>query len=243
MKKIGQEIISSVTELLFPASCLACGQPPEQFGKIMLCRSCLAEVRLIDRPLCKCCGRPFHEATGDEHLCGLCLKDHYHFDMARALVQYRPPITTIISRFKYHGQTTSLKSFQAIQQQLPGLTDLNQPDLIIPIPLHLKRLRQRGFNQALLLARALYPNHQQLIDFRVLERHRFTEPQTGLSGKIRRKNLKNAFRVKDEEVVKGKRVLLVDDVFTTGTTVNECAKVLKKAGSQEVQVLTIARVD
>ena len=163
--------------------------------------------------------------------------------MARALVRYQPPITTIISSFKYHGQTTSLKSFRTIQRQLPGLTKLNQPDLIIPVPLHLKRLQKRGFNQALLLARALYPHQHQLIDFKVLERHRYTEPQTGMSGKIRRRNLKNAFRIKDEEIVKGKRVLLIDDVFTTGTTVNECAKVLKKAGAKEVLVLTMARVD
>ena len=243
MKKFGHEIISSLMELLFPASCLACGQPPEQGNDVMFCRGCLSEVKLISEPLCTCCGRPFHKATGGDRLCGLCLTGHYHFDLARALVRYQPPITTIISSFKYHGQTTSLKSFQAIQQQLPGLTQLNQPDLIIPVPLHLKRLQQRGFNQALLLARAFYQNQHQLIDFRVLERHRYTEPQTGLSGKVRRKNLKNAFRVKDEEIVKGKRVVLVDDVFTTGTTVNECAKVLKKAGAKEVLVLTMARVD
>ncbi len=243
MEKIGQQIISSLMELLLPASCLACGQPPEQFSEIMLCQSCLSEVKLISGPLCRCCGRPFHKNTAGDHLCGLCLQGHYHFDMARALVQYHPPITTIISRFKYHGQTCSLKSFRAIQQQLPGLNVLNQPDLIIPVPLHFKRLQKRGFNQALLLARAFYPNHLQLIDFKVLERHRYTEPQTGLSGKIRRQNLKNAFRVKDKKIVAGRRVLLIDDVFTTGTTVNECAKVLKRAGAKEVRVLTLARVD
>ncbi len=243
MKKIGREIISSLMELLFPASCLACGQPPEQFSEIMLCRSCRAAVKLLSGPLCPCCGKSFHKNTGADHLCGLCLTGHYHFDMARALVKYSPPITTIISRFKYHGQTTSLKSFQAIQQQLPGLTELKQPDLIIPVPLHFKRLQKRGFNQALLLARAFYPDQCQLIDFKVLERHRYTEPQTGLSGKIRRQNLKNAFQVKDQEIVAEKRVLLIDDVFTTGTTVNECAKVLKRAGAREVLVLTMARVD
>lgn len=235
--------MSSLMGLLFPPCCLACGQPAEQDSPIMFCRSCRSEVKLLNGPLCDCCGRPFHEATGSNRLCDLCLTGHYHFNVARALLYYKPPITTIISRFKYHGQTTSLKSFRAIQQLLPGLTELNQPDLIIPVPLHPERLRKRGFNQALLLARALYPEHRRLIDFKVLERHRYTEPQTGLSGKIRRQNLKKAFRVKDEEVVKGKRVLLIDDVFTTGTTVNECAKVLKRAGAKEVQVLTMARVE
>jgi ComF family protein len=92
-------------------------------------------------------------------------------------------------------------------------------------------------------ARAFFPSQHHLIDFKVLERNRYTEPQTKLSGKKRRQNLKNAFQVNDKEVVKGKRVLLVDDVFTTGTTVNECAKVLKKAGAREVHVLTLARVE
>jgi ComF family protein len=164
--------------------------------------------------------------------------------VARALVRYRPPITTIISNFKYHGQTSSLKSFQAIHQQIPGLmTALGPPELIIPVPLHRQRLQERGFNQALLLARTFYPNHHHLINFLVLERHRYTEPQISMSGKMRRKNLKNAFRVTDRKVVEGKRVLLVDDVFTTGSTVNECAKVLKMAGTKEVQVLTLARVE
>ncbi len=243
MKKIGQEILSAIMELLFPASCQACGQPAAPFSEIMLCRSCLAEVRLIGGPLCPCCGRPFHKNSAEDHLCGLCLKGHYHFDTARALVHYRPPITTLISRFKYHGQTSSLKSFRAIQQQLPVLTELNQPDLIIPVPLHFKRLQKRGFNQALLLARAFYPDQHRLIDFKVLERHRYTAPQTGLSGKIRRENLKKAFQVRDRGIVAGKRVLLIDDVFTTGTTVNECARVLKRAGAREVQVLTLARVN
>ena len=243
MKILTKEIIKSLMELLLPASCLACGKPPEQFSEIMFCRNCLSEVQILTGPLCKCCGRQFHKATGGDHLCGLCLTDHYHFDLARALVQYHPPITTIISRFKYYGQTASLKSFYTIQQQLPGLTELKQPDLIIPVPLHRKRLQQRGFNQALLLARSFYPDQRHLINFKVLERYRYTEPQTNLSGKIRRANLKKAFRVKDKKVVAGKKVVLVDDVFTTGTTVNECAKVLKRAGAKEVLVLTMARVD
>jgi ComF family protein len=209
----------------------------------MLCRGCRAEVNLIRRPLCLCCGRQFPGATGGDHLCGLCLNDHYHFTRARALVRYHPPLTTIISRFKYHGQTSGLKSFQAIRRQVRSLDDLFQPEIIIPVPLHRQRLRKRGFNQALLLARAFYPEQLDLIDFKTLERHRYTEPQTSLSGKARRGNLKNAFRVTAGEKVTGKRVMLVDDVFTTGTTVNECAKVLKKAGAGEVQVLTLARVD
>lgn len=154
---------------------------------------------------------------------------------------YKPPLTTIISRFKYHGQTTGLKTFRALQLQ-SNQRPLTRPDLIIPVPLHRKRLRERGFNQALLLARTFYPEERRIIDFSTLIRQQHTAPQTGLSGKIRRSNLKKAFRITDKGRVTGKRVVLVDDVFTTGTTVSECARVLKRAGATKVDVLTLARV-
>jgi len=243
IRKLCQEITASLLELFLPAACPACGRPPDRDDGIMLCRTCLAEVKPITGPICICCGLPFDKNTGANRLCGLCLSGHYRFDYARALFHYIPPLTTIISRFKYQGQTCGLKSFQTIYQQLPDMKEVANPDLIVPVPLHRKRLRKRGFNQALLLARALYPDQHALIDFKVLERHRYTEPQTNLSGKARRRNLKNAFRVTDPDSVAGKRVLLIDDVFTTGTTVNECAGILKQAGAGKVLVLTLARVD
>ncbi|MDF1577616.1 MAG: ComF family protein [Desulfurivibrionaceae bacterium] len=244
MRKLGHEIAASLLELFLPASCLACGQPPVREERaVMLCRGCRNEIEPITEPLCTCCGQQFRNSGGGNHLCGLCLSDHYHFTMARALLRYTPPITKVISRFKYHGRTAALKTFRTLHEQIPVPGLIDRPDLIIPVPLHRKRLRERGFNQALLLARAFYPDHGSLIDFAVLERQRYTAPQTSLSGKARRQNLKKAFRVKNSEVVAGKRVLLIDDVFTTGTTVNECAAVLKKAGAKEVAVLTLARVD
>ena len=132
---------------------------------------------------------------------------------------------------------------EAIFNNHPCLSDIDQPDLIVPVPLHIKRLKKRGFNQALLLARIFFPEHHHLINFSVLQRKRNTSPQTGMDGKERRRNMKNAFVVVDERSVLGKAVLLIDDVFTTGTTVNECARVLKRSGAKEVKVLTLARVD
>lgn len=243
MKELAEKIRTSLVELLFPGSCLACGEAPESPSPVMLCPRCRAAVNLISGPLCRCCGKQFQKAAGSDHLCGLCLKGYYHFEVARSLISYRPPVTTIISSFKYHGQTTSLKSFRSFQLQSPSLTELKPPEIIMPVPLHRKRLQERGFNQALLLARTFYPDQHHLINFQILERARYTEPQTSLSGKRRRDNLKNAFLIKNWEKIEGKRIMLIDDVFTTGTTVNECARVLKKAGAKEVQVLTLARVD
>ncbi|MEN8142737.1 MAG: ComF family protein [Thermodesulfobacteriota bacterium] len=235
-------LVEALLDLLFPPTCISCGSHQIADSKIMLCQTCRGELEPISGPLCSCCGIPFTAATNNDHLCGLCLTNHFHFDRARAVLRYKPPLTEIISRFKYHGQRTGLKTFRALQQQSTHLTEPTHPELIIPVPLHRKRLQERGFNQALVLARTFYPDDRGIIDFLTLIRQRHTDPQTGLSGKARRRNLKNSFMVIDEEKVKGKRVILVDDVFTTGTTVSECARVLKKAGANKVDVLTLARV-
>ncbi|MDG4475500.1 ComF family protein [Thiovibrio frasassiensis] len=124
---------------------------------------------------------------------------------------------------------------------MPQLAAVAGADWIVPVPLHPKRLRERGFNQALLLARAFFPKDRR-ITHDLLVRTRVTEPQTRFNGKARRTNLKNAFGVVKPQHIPGKKILLIDDVFTTGTTVNECARVLKKAGAADVMVLTLARV-
>lgn len=162
--------------------------------------------------------------------------------MARALVIYREPISDVIHRFKYQGQTVSLKSFHTLFHDLVTIPEYLHPDLVVPVPLHPGKLRQRGFNQAVLLAEALYLENRELVNHAVLERVRKTAPQTGLSGKERRRNLKNAFQINKPEQVKNRTIVLVDDVFTTGTTVNECARILKKAGAKKVLVFTLARV-
>jgi ComF family protein len=118
-----------------------------------------------------------------------------------------------------------------------------EPDMVLPVPLHISRLRSRGFNQSLVLARACFPQWQDRIRVRLLVRNRATTPQTDLSGRARRNNLKNAFQVADKAEVAGRNILLVDDVFTTGSTVNECARVLKAAGCKRVEILTICRAE
>jgi len=123
------------------------------------------------------------------------------------------------------------------------LQDIDTPDIILPVPLHIKRLRQRGFNQALVLARRLFFDDRKKLRFNLLSRQADTASQTGLSGIERRKNLKNAFRVESPSKIAGRQILIIDDVFTTGSTVNECAKALKAAGAKRVDVLTICRAD
>ncbi|MDH5523954.1 MAG: ComF family protein [Desulfobulbaceae bacterium] len=231
----------STLDLLLPPSCLACGKPLSSAQKILFCASCAEQIPFITPPLCTCCGRPYPKAAGDNHFCGLCLTDKRYFDRARAIFIYEAPFKKIIHSFKYQGQTAGLAGFRLLKQQLPHLDEVDAVDLIVPVPLHKKRLQARGFNQALLLARAFFPKDGR-ITTELLLRPGWTEPQTSFNGQARRKNLKNAFFVQKPQQVTNKKILLIDDVFTTGTTVNECARALKKAGAAEVMVLTLARV-
>jgi ComF family protein len=242
VKQLLQDLRNSFLELLFPSRCLACRTAVAPGTLPLFCAACLARIELLSAPLCPGCGRQLPKAAGGPHFCGLCLSGHYHFNRARAVSLYTEPFTNVIHRFKYHGETWGLPSFKALLDALPEPAWAAAPDLILPVPLHPVKLRQRGYNQAVLLARAFFPSQRRLIRTNLLLRIRPTAPQTSLSGKARRQNLKKAFAVEDRQGVEGRRVLLVDDVFTTGTTVNECAKVLKKAGADEVDVLTLARV-
>ena len=120
--------------------------------------------------------------------------------------------------------------------------DFTDYSLIIPVPLHIKKLRERGFNQSLILADAIGKKWQIPVNFSLLKRHKFTLTQTGLNKKEREQNIKGAFEVSDKEKIAGRNIILIDDVYTTGATINECAKILIKAGAQKVAVLTLARV-
>jgi len=147
----------------------------------------------------------------------------------------------MISSLKFNGSLIGLATLAHLARNSEAIKNLTTPDMILPVPLHKKRLRQRKFNQAGLLASNCFPELQRIIRTDVLFRSRQTQPQTGLSGKERRKNLSKAFSLKKTPEVKGKNILLIDDVFTTGSTVNECAKVLRKAGAKQIEVFTLAR--
>ena len=156
------------------------------------------------------------------------------------MLLYDGPVAEAIHRFKYQGERAGLATFASFLRAAP--LDLAEPDAILPVPLHPSRLRQRGCNQALVLAQAFFPKAERRLDPGLLVRLRHTHSQTGMSGKERRQNLKNAFGVTTPAAVAGKSLLLVDDVYTTGSTVNECARILRRAGAARVEVLTLARV-
>ena len=183
---------------------------------------------------------------GPDHRCGQCLKEPPSFRRARAWAYYQrgkdapQPVSEAIQHFKYHRDLSVGKTL-AILAAVHYPFASESYDAIIPVPLHLERLRWRGFNQSLLLARAIGATHQIAVDPFLLERSRPTVPQTQLMGKERRTNVKGAFTVSATDHVKGKRMLVVDDVYTSGATVHECAQTLRHAGAQVVDVFTLAR--
>jgi ComF family protein len=177
----------------------------------------------------------------EDHLCGQCLQRQWHFGSARALGLYEGTIREAIHQLKYGGKAFLTKSLVGLLDKGYPFIDYPSYDLLVPVPLHRKRLRERGFNQALLLGSAVGRKMGVPCAGFALKKTRWSEPQIHLSPKEREGNVKGSFSVVDPEDIRGKRVLLVDDVMTTGSTVNECARELLKAGAEEVDVFTLAR--
>ncbi|MBF8250647.1 MAG: amidophosphoribosyltransferase-like protein [Deltaproteobacteria bacterium] len=163
------------------------------------------------------------------------MKRKRHFGWARGVLVYDDATAKAIHRFKYGHDTTFSRPLGSMMADYP----LESFDLIIPVPLHIKRLRERGFNQSLLLANAIGKRQRIPVDPYILKRIRWTVPQVNLTGRERKVNVRGAFEVCGD--VREKRILIVDDVYTTGATVSECSKVLKESGAKEVCVLTLSR--
>jgi len=231
-------LLAAVKDLVFPPHCLGCERPLASSRPPLLCPDCLAELAWIRSPRCSCCGLPFD--AGGDHLCGDCLAGNFAFDRARSLWRYQPPVSALILALKFKGQLTGIASLARLAAESESL-DLGEPDLILPVPLWLDRLRGRGFNQALVLARGCFPAWRKRIRVQVLARTRATPPQSSLSGEQRRQNLRRAFSLADPSAVAGRRILLVDDVFTTGSTLNECSRILRGAGAARIEAFTLAR--
>lgn len=237
-----------LVDWLYPPRCRACGSPIHGRDAEAFCSLCWSRVNLVSHPLCSICGRPFPDASGDDHLCGGCLAHPPQFERARSWACYprdespEHPLRHVVQRFKYGRKVSLGKPLGRLMAQgcKEFLTEC-RIDLIIPVPLHPKRLRWRGFNQAVLLARQVSRVNNVALDPFVLSRNRETPPQTQLAEDERRKNVRGAFMLHPEKSVHGKSVLLVDDVYTSGATVNECSRTLKAGGAKQVYVLTLAR--
>ena len=229
--------------LFFPPSCASCRAPLAygQAGK-MLCPECLSGVECVTSPRCNICGIPFSTSTGPDHLCVRCMEKPPSFDSARAVYVYKGTVRRLIHRVKFQGDGYALKCLCAMFRQAFIQHEMALDVPVIPIPLHRIRLRDRGFNQAVSLARRLFPAGQVQVE--LLERTRNTRPQMRLSVSERRVNIRGAFSVRGgghESLFKSAGVILFDDIMTTGSTADSAARELKKAGAQRVDVITVAR--
>ena len=215
-----------------------------------LCKGCLTGFCPVRSPVCTMCGIKFKSREDTDHLCGDCIQQPKKFYRARAAGLFTPGFIELVHKFKYAGRTKLALPFGVLMlaAYLRNWKP-NDIDLIVPVPLHRKRLRQRGFNQAYLLVSnwgriAVEMKIRPVdaaIEKKTLVRKRHTLPQTGLGRADRMRNIKKAFGIAEPDKIHNKRLLLVDDVYTTGATVNECAGVLLENGAARVDVLTLAR--
>jgi ComF family protein len=228
---------------LFPEDCRVCGKALTEISRIPVCGECLNEPQpLAAEYFCACCRTPFqnHFPLGEDGRCTLCRLGLRGFDAAYCFGAYEGTLRELIHLFKY-GRLRTLAG--PLGERLASAIPRDQRfDLIIPVPLHWRRRFQRGFNQAALLAARVARRYAVPVVVAV-RRRRATATQAGLSNAKRRANVAGAFEVRRPRAVAGRRILLVDDVMTTGATASACAAALKRAGARYVAVLTLARVD
>ncbi|ABQ28268.1 ComF family protein [Geotalea uraniireducens] len=233
----------ALIDILFPPLCHICKTFIPDAGDIHLCAGCREKLIPLNSPLCLVCGVPFATENGIDHLCGPCLSHPPAYAAARAALVFSGPVQDLVHRFKYGHKVHLCRPLGLLTAgHLAGFAAHVAADLVIPVPLHKKRLRWRGYNQAVLLGGILAKQWRLPLLRHNLRRVRWTEPQVNLAATERAENVRGAFAVTDKDAVAGKRVILVDDVYTTGSTVAECAKTLKCAGAEAVFVVTAARV-
>ncbi|HEX4209528.1 MAG TPA: ComF family protein [Candidatus Binataceae bacterium] len=232
---------------IYPPRCAACDCRLPLDGRRRVCPICIGRLEPLPEPLCAVCGVPIASAAGGEGWCGRCTESPPHFSRARAVARYRAGtdedaqmLPALIRRHKY-GLDQSLTHALAECLGNPLPVEGNDYDLIMPVPLHRARLRWRGFNQAVLLGQVIARQLKCPLDSSSLVRVRETDAQTGKDMRERRKNIRDAFSIRRPARIANRRVLLVDDVMTTGATVDECARTLLAAGARRVDVLTLAR--
>ncbi|MDP8230718.1 MAG: ComF family protein [Candidatus Gorgyraea atricola] len=238
-------MISSIINLFFPSSCQVCGEktrPPDE----NICASCMKKIKKRLPPFCVKCGKKLSGGPEMKELCNDCKEDTLYFDKALSVFHYDGAIKKLVHDFKYKKITSPVKEFTRstidFMKEHGMAKDL---DLVLSVPMHRSRLFKREINPSRVLAENIAKiMHVQYSDG-VLKKTINTPPQSSLPRNERIKNIKKSFSLQKNKIthIKDKNMLLVDDLFTTGSTVNECARILKEAGSRQVEIITLARGD
>lgn len=237
------ESARSLSHLLLPVRCTLCDIPLTGDPIPFFCRPCWGQLKPLSGPECPRCGRPFGSPVATQYtpdlLCGECHLRPPAFSKAWSCYRYESPLKDAIHLLKYQRKVALAGPLADLLMERTG--DPHDFDMVMPVPLHPDRLREREFNQALLFADRVARHLALPLSYDNLIRTQATPPQSELTRAARLRNLRRTFAVSRPAGIIGRRILLIDDVFTTGTTVNECAKVLRKAGAGPVSVCTIAR--
>ena len=238
--EFAQKLLSS----LFPSRCILCRQTVSEAAvnrDIEICSACCKDLPL-NKPCCISCALPLAEDINENVLCGSCIKKSPTFDYCYSLFRYEDKIISLVHQLKFAEKISYARTIgEMLVTRLQAEIRLTKekPECLLPVPLHKARLRQRGFNQSIEIVRVVAKKLDIPIEYDAVKRQRSTVTQTGLNAKQRQQNIRGAFRVTAE--INVKHVLIVDDVMTTGSTVNELARVLKKNKVERVGVLCIAR--
>jgi ComF family protein len=238
-------LADALSSVLFPAPCRLCARTLDNFGRIPICSSCLASLAPQNGPMCVRCGRPLVSPVAEsiaQPLCHLCRRGLYDFDLARSYGPYTPAMASAIILLKYH-EVASLGGWFAgrlldLAAQVPQLDSV---DVVVPVPQHPSRLRERGYNQAELIARPLARRLGLPCRPYLLLRARPRPDKLRLTVRERWRTVRGAYAVRQGARVDNLRVLLVDDVFTTGATLDACSRTLRRAGASYILALSVAR--
>ena len=238
-----QAIPHGIFSLFFPAECRICDTPLTGFTRIPVCDACLNTPQPLDADyFCASCNAPFQNsfALDAQGVCALCRSGLLGFDRASSFGFYDGALRSLIHLFKYSGMRPLAGRLSGLLERALRIDD--HYDFIVPVPLHWRRRWRRGFNQAELLARGV-ARHRGIPLINALRRGKATMDQAALTSAGRRRNVVGAFQPRKGIEIQGKRILLIDDVFTTGATASACALALKRAGAASVSLLTLARAD
>lgn len=233
------KILQYFIDYVIPPRCLSCCALV--ISDNSFCADCWIKLNFITKPYCKLCGRKLNiSVVTDELMCSKCIQNKPHFHFARSLFKFDENSKKLIHKFKYHDQTTMAKTFaKLLYQRYHRQIDKNI-DVIVPVPMHKIKRLMRMYNQSSVLADALARFLQKPVNHNILIKSKWTKPQVMLSKSAREKNLIKSLQFNTKYNVHNKKVLLIDDVATTGSTINQCSNILKTAGADTIYCLTIA---
>ncbi len=235
-----RQAVDAFADLAFPRSCVACAGLAEHPSYPHFCGRCASQLNFVAGPACTTCGHPFFGQVEGERICPHCDGLSAEFNHGRTAVLCRGPARSLVHELKYHRGVFLGADVEAIFRASPEVLTLVKDSILVPVPLHLRKLRQRGYNQSVLIAEAL----RRAVEGRakicsLLRRTSDTASQTGFDRRARIANLKNAFALRRDTIINASHhYVLVDDVFTTGSTLNGCARVLRHAGAVNLDVVT-----